>query len=379
MWRRRPTSLQSLRGRLACFFAALIAALLCLFAGVVYVAAEAMEAQESEPQAEKERELAQVRHLLYSSLAVGIPIAGSLAVLGSAWMTRRSLRALSEIVRLASQLDPERLGQRMPVSAGDDLEIQRLVAALNRMLSRVERAVSGLRRFTQDAAHELRTPLSALSSRLEIALRRPREVAALRLTLEESLEELAALQRLVEALLLLARSDAGELPVQLQTVALRPFLLEVVSLYEALASERELRLHVECAPGLSLYTDKLLLGRAVANLIDNACKFSPPGGEIVVRAQRQAGATQITIADAGPGIPAAVLPQVFERFYRGDSQRSGTGSGLGLALAREFVAALGGQVQLERRAGGGTLARIAFGALSPGEPDHTGSQDRRDP
>lgn len=356
-----PTSLRSLRGRLTCFFAALIAAALVAFAGVVYVAAEIVEATESEPQAEKDRELAQVRRLLGVALAVGIPIAGGLAALGSAWTTRRSIRALSDIVRAASQLDPERLNQRIPVSDADDLEIQRLVTALNHMLSRVDRAVSGLRRFTQDAAHELRTPLAALTSQLEITLRKPRDAAALRCAIEDTLEELDQLKRLVDALLLLARSDAGELPMNPQTVALQPLLQEVASLYEGIASERNVQLCVDCSPSLQLCTDKLLLGRAIANLLDNACKFSPPASQIRVQAARHDRAFVITIADRGPGLPSDAAQRVFERFYRGDSHRgSTTGFGLGLALVNEFVAALGGHVQLVPNLGGGTRAIITL-------------------
>lgn len=361
--RRTWTSLQSLPTRLTCFFAALIAALLIVFAGVVYVAAVTVESAESEPQEEKDRELAQIRKLLFAALAVGIPVAAGLAALGSTWMTRRTIRALSDLVRTAAGLDPERLEQRMPVRITDDLEIQRLVTALNHMLARVDRAVSGLRRFTQDAAHELRTPLTALTSRIEIALRKPRDVDSLRATLEEALEDLGSLQRLVDALLLLARSDAGELPVDRQRVALHSLLTEAVSLYEGLASERALRLHVDCPHALSLSTDKLLLGRAIANLLDNACKFSPPGSDVHVRAAQERDVISITITDEGPGIPPHAASRVFERFYRGDSHRGcSPGFGLGLAITREFVAALEGQVQLQPRSSGGTKVRIQLPA-----------------
>lgn len=355
--------MQSLRTRLACFFAALIAVVLLGFAGAVYLAAAVLEEREVEPQAEKDRELREVRRLLWLSLGMGIPLGAGLAVLGSAQMTRRTLRALADIVRSASELDPDRLGQRIPSQPHDDLEIRRLVAALNHMLERLDLAVTGLRRFTRDAAHELRTPLAVLMSRLEIALRQPRDSTALRTTMEDSLEELASLQRLVDALLLLARSDAGELLASRQPVVLLRLLSEIASLYEAIASEWQLTLHIDCDPALSLDTDKVLLGRAVANLLDNACKFSFPGGKVWLCATRQPnhGGVTITVADSGCGVPASEEEQVFARFYRCPNHRSPTpGFGLGLALTREFVTALCGTVTLRARSGGGTEVEICL-------------------
>lgn len=353
--------MQSLRTRLSCFFAALIAMVLLGFAGAVYLAAVVLEEREEEPQAEKDRELREVRRLLWLSLGMGIPLGAGLAVLGSAQMTRRTLRALADIVRSASELDSERLGQRIPSQERDDLEIRRLVAALNHMLERLDLAVTGLRRFTRDAAHELRTPLAVLMSRLEIALRQPRDSTALLTTIEDSLEELASLQRLVDALLLLARSDAGELVASRQPVVLQRLLAEVASLYEAIASEWQLTLHIDCDPALSLVTDKVLLGRAVANLLDNACKFSFPGGTVWLCAVRQPddGGVTITVADSGCGVPASEAERVFARFYRCHNHRSPPpGFGLGLALTREFVTALSGTVTLRARSGGGTQVEI---------------------
>lgn len=355
--------MQSLRTRLACFFAALIAVVLLGFAGAVYLAAAVLEEREVEPQAEKDRELREVRRLLWLSLGMGIPLGAGLAVLGSAQMTRRTLRALADIVRSASELDPDRLGQRIPSQPHDDLEIRRLVAALNHMLERLDLAVTGLRRFTRDAAHELRTPLAVLMSRLEIALRQPRDSTALRTTLEDSLEELASLQRLVDALLLLARSDAGELSASRQPVVLLRLLSEIASLYEAIASEWQLTLHIDCDPALSLDTDKVLLGRAVANLLDNACKFSFTGGKVWLCAARQPnhGGVTITVADSGCGVPASEEERVFARFYRCSNHHNPTpGFGLGLSLTREFVTALCGTVTLRARSGGGTEVEICL-------------------
>lgn len=353
------TNLHSLRGRLTAFFAALIAAILILHTVSLYLTAVALEDEEAEPQADKDRELARVRRFLLGSLGLGIPLGGALALLGSVWMTRRTLRSLTGVVQAASALSPEHLDQRFPTSPSDDAELQPLLTTLNHMLSRLDRAVSGLRRFTHDAAHELRTPLSALHARIEIALRHPRDATTLRTTLEESLEDLADLQALVEALLLLSRTDAGELPVRAQAVPLSPLLQDLASLYSGVVGERSLDLSIDCPAALSLVTDKLLLGRALANLIDNACKFSPPGGQIYVGVRRQPPHIVITLRDQGPGIPPAELGRVGERFFRGAAHRGDTpGYGLGLALTHEFVAALGGCLTLDSQPGRGTEVRL---------------------
>lgn len=352
-------NLRSLRVRVAAFFAVLISVLLMGFGGAVYVTARIIEAQEVEPQADKERELALVRRLLLLSLGMGIPLGGILAAAGSAWMTRRTLRAIGDIVRVASEVGPERLSQRLPLHAQDDAEIRSLVAALNQMLERVEQSVTALRRFTADAAHELRTPLAVLCSRLEIALRRPRDEAQLRGTMEETLEGLSSLCRLVELLLTLARSDAGELACVRGPVNIHTLLLQLVSLYEGVASERELVLQLDCDSQLTISTDVLLLHRAVANLLDNACKFALPGGTVCLQATQFDEALWLRISDNGPGFVEPDPERLFERFYRCESHRGVVdGFGLGLPLVRELVRVLGGAVSLRRLDSGGTEAAI---------------------
>jgi len=355
-------SFRSLRSRLAVFFAALIAAVLLAFGSAVYVVAAVMESHETESQTEKDRELRQVRHLLYVSLSLGIPLGAVLAAIGSNWMTRRTLRAMSDIVATASVLAPDSLDQRIPLRPEDDVEIIRLVGSLNHMLARVERAVSGLRRFTQDAAHELRTPIAVLRTRLEIALRKSRDEITLQTLIEETLEELDAQQQLVDALLLLARSDAGELQVKHQPVVLNELIEDVVSLYEAIAKEESQQIFLKCPQDIVLCTDKLLLYRALANLLDNACKYTPREGRISIEVHRQNTDLCICVSDSGPGILPTDAERIFERFFRADSHRGSTsGFGLGLSIAHEFVSALGGRLSQKPSASGGTVFQIIIG------------------
>ncbi len=353
----------TLRTRLSLFYGGLLTLALLLFGAGLYVTAVMAEEQEDEPQAEKERELHEIREQIEVALIAGIPLGALLAVLGSSWMTRRTLRTLSDIVATASEVGPEKLHQRIAEDPSGDAETERLVGALNGMFERLDRAVNGLRRFTADAAHELRTPLASIMGELEIALRRPRDEAALRATMEGALEGLTRLTRLLEVLLTLARSDAGELPISNSPVNVSELLAQVASPYEGLTAELQQLLRLRCEPALLVRTDPLLLGRAVANLLDNACKFSKPGGSIELGCQQRGQNIEIFVADTGPGLSAEDEVHLFQRFYRSDLHRGRVeGFGLGLALAHEFISALGGQVSLCNRTGGGTQATIVLRA-----------------
>jgi two-component system, OmpR family, sensor kinase len=234
-----------------------------------------------------------------------------------------------------------------------------LTAALNAMLERIETSIGGLRRFTADASHELRTPIAALMGNLEVALRKPRDAADLRATMEGALEELGRLTRLVESLLTLARSDAGELPLQNVETDVADVVQKAIEPYQEVALERGVSLVAECNGGVRVAADPLWLGRALANLVDNACKFTPSGGHVSIKLSSSAESVRICVEDDGPGLAAGEDARAFERFYRGALVRGTTdGFGLGLPLTREIVRAMGGALALAARPGGGTIATV---------------------
>lgn len=349
-----------LRVRLMLLFGAILTAVLLAFSGTVYLAAVAAEAAEDEPEAEKERELRAVRERIATSLLAALPLALVAAAGGAHLLGRRAFSVLGEIVRTASTLNLERLDLRIPNDPAAGREVEELVHALNSMLARIEHAATGLRRFTADAAHELRTPLAVLSSEIEICLRRPRDEAALRTTLAATLEGLGRLNQLIEVLLTLARADAGALAIRAQSVDLQELITQIAEPYTAVAAERGLRLILKAECGRTLYTDPLLFGRALANLIDNACKFCAPGGDIAVRMDEQ-DSLAIVVSDSGPGPRPVDLARAGERFYRAPEHRGSTpGFGLGLSLCNEFMAALGGTLHLRRTEDGGTEARLSL-------------------
>jgi heavy metal sensor kinase len=336
--------MSTLRGRLARFYAAVLVLALGAFTATLWAILEAAEAKESPLITALEPPERTGQHVLYA-LGAALPVAIAVAVAGAVLISRRGLAPLDDAVALAGRVGTESLDQRIPERAGSVEEVHRLVGSLNGMLERLERSVAGMRRFTADAAHELRTPLAALRGELELALRRERSPDELRATVERSLEQLDRLQRLVEALLQLARSDSGSLPVEPRPLDLAALCRATVEPYEPVLSARRIALAFEGAPSLQALADPLWTGRAIANLVDNASHFTPDGGAVTLEVRSEAGRALVEVRDSGPGIPAEEAERIFERFRRGATARASTeGAGLGLPLAREIARAQHGDL-----------------------------------
>ena len=219
---------RSLRSRLALWYALVISVALLAFAVCAFFILVEDGADESAEVEAAEQALVARRVLL--ALVVGLPASLAIGVGGGVFLTRRALQPLDEVIGVAGALELDRLDRldrRIPDRETYAEEVARLVAAFNRMLDRLQRSAQGMTRFTADTSHELRTPLTSLMGNIEVALRRPRSEPELRSTLESSMEELGRLSRLVEALLILARSDNGQLPLTRHTVEIEPLAREV--------------------------------------------------------------------------------------------------------------------------------------------------------
>ncbi len=279
-------------------------------------------------------------------------------------LTRRALRPIDRIVARARAIGESSVGERLP-SPGQQDEIGRLVDTLNDMLARIEASFEVQRRFTADAAHELQSPLSRLRMELEVTLRRRRDTAEYEETLRSCLEKVERLAVLTKELLTLARLDAEQgRPVPTHVVTLGPLLEGAARRLAAEADKRRvtIALHPSQALSLSVRCAEGLADLVFTNVLDNAVKFSPPGGQVVVDAAAEGAEVVVAVSDAGPGIPADEIRRVFERFYRGRMARANepTGFGLGLAISEAVVKQHGGEMSVESAPGCGTTFRVRF-------------------
>ena len=256
-----------------------------------------------------------------------------------------ALRPVEAMRSEASAISAAEPGRRLPVPAARD-EVARLADTLNEMLGRLEGAIERERTFVADASHELRTPLALLKAELELALRRPRSQAELEEALRSAAAETDRLARLSEDLLVLARSDRGELPLRRQPVDVSELLARVAERYGATGRAVE----AEAPAGLVVDADAARLEQALGNVVDNALRHG--SGPVRLTPAARDGFVELHVTDEGKGFPAEFLPRAFERFTRADAARTGGGAGLGLAIAAMIARAHGGSAHAVNRDGG---------------------------
>jgi two-component system heavy metal sensor histidine kinase CusS len=287
--------------------------------------------------------LQRMQHLIW--LTVGLSALAT-ALLG-AWAARSGLRPLRRMSEVAGGVSASSLTQRLP-EGQMPAELAELAHAFNAMLSRLDDSFQRLSAFSADIAHELRTPLSNLLTHTQVTLTRPRNLEDYREALHSNLEELQWMAQLVNDMLYLAKADHGLLmphrePLQLSEEA--DLLLEF---YAPLAEDAQISVNREGAAPIS--GDRSMLRRALSNLLDNALRFTPPLGQVQVRIVERPRSVQLSIANTGDGIPEALLPRLFDRFYRADPARregSSEHAGLGLAITQSIIRAHGGTIACE--------------------------------
>jgi heavy metal sensor kinase len=277
-----------------------------------------------------------------------------LAALLGRWLCARGLRPLTEMATAARAMNASDMGQRLP-SPGTRDELEDLGGAFNDLLGRLQEAFERQRRFTGDASHQLRTPLTALLGEAEVVLRHERSAQEYREALTRAHSQALHLRQIVEMLLFLARADAEAALDALETVNLVVWLPAHLRRWSA--HPRGSDLHAEVgASALPVRVQAPLLGQLLDNLLDNACKYSRPGTPVTVRLQEEKSTVALTVEDRGCGIAAEDVPHVFEPFYRSASARrlGRTGVGLGLAVARRIATAFGGTLTVESTVGAGS-------------------------
>jgi signal transduction histidine kinase len=225
----------------------------------------------------------------------------------------------------------------------------------------VERGVEHMRRFMAEAAHELRTPITILRSRADVALQRDRGAEAYVEALTQVRREAEQLSGIVDDLLTLARAEAGELALRLERVHLDEVALDAVAAAGALAERRQVQLNVGAAEEAEVHADAGLLRQLTMILLDNALKFTPAGGRVTLDVGAVNGEASLQVRDTGVGITPAELPRIFDRFYRGgEARRHASGAGLGLSIARWIVQAHGGRIVADSQPGSGTTISVTL-------------------
>jgi heavy metal sensor kinase len=287
---------------------------------------------------------------LARELVLGGVAALGLTVLAGYLLAAAALRPVEAMRRRAAAITAANPGTRLPVPRGED-ELAKLAETLNDMLERLEAAFEHERRFLADASHELRTPLALLRTELELALRRPRSHAELERAVRSAAEETERLTRLAEDLLLIARSDQGELPVRREFVPARELLERVAARYERSVEERGRTIAVTGPDDVFLDADPARVEQAIGNLVDNALVHG--AGAVVLFVRRAEDGAELHVADDGPGFPPNFAARAFDRFSRADDARSPGGAGLGLPIAELIALAHGGRAAAANRAGGG--------------------------
>jgi heavy metal sensor kinase len=293
--------------------------------------------------------------------ALGFPLAVALAAIGGYLIATRSLRPLDAMARQARRISSESLSERLPNPNPND-ELGRLATVFNETLARLDASFSELQRFTADASHELRSPLTALRAVGEVALRDGSDPVALRETIGSMLEEAQRLTDLVDALLTLARMDATKAKAAREEVNIAKLLDEVRDQFEVLANEKHQTIIVTCPSDVAVKADRTLLRLALVNLVYNAIQHASVDSQISITAMCSTHKIDISVKDNGPGIPREYHEKIFERFFRVDKARSRAdgGAGLGLAIAKQAVERNGGRIILEDNSPAGSVFRIQF-------------------
>lgn len=296
--------------------------------------------------------------MLIATVVVLAPLFFVITLLASRLITGRALAPIASIAATAQRITDQELHRRLNIP-GDD-EVARLARSLDHMLDRLEIAVEGYKQFTGDASHELRTPLTVMKGEMSLTLQKERSVIYYKEVLEAMEEEVDRLIRMVEQLLFLARADSDKIKNHLDTIDLYETLVPLLEQMYVLAEAKRQKLTWIIPTDILFSTDSDALQQIVLNLLDNAIKYTPEGGEIEVKVEQHPDLIRILVSDNGNGIPKEHLDYIFDRFYRVDKGRSRElgGTGLGLAIVQKLAHLVGGNLKVTSVVGHGTTFSV---------------------
>jgi heavy metal sensor kinase len=285
----------------------------------------------------------------------------ALGLAGGAMVTRSTLQPIRRLITaVRGIIRTGRIDARVPVRTEQDA-IDELSGLFNEMLDRITTLIRGMEHALDNVAHDLRTPMTRLRGVAERALQSD-DVQAQREALVTSLEESERILAMLDTLMDISEAETGTMRLDISDVAVAALVAEVVELYENVAEDKRIEVAAEVEPGLTVPADSKRLRQVLANLLDNAIKYTPPDGRVTVSGRREGLVVRFDIADTGIGIPSHDLPHIWDRLYRGDQSRTERGLGLGLSLVRAIVAAHGGTVDVAAEPGRGSTFTVRLPA-----------------
>jgi signal transduction histidine kinase len=290
-------------------------------------------------------------------MIVVIALSGGVVVTQSALLPiRRLTRAVSRIVRTG------RTDERVPLSldGGRPDAIDELTMLFNAMLDKIEGLVTAMRDALDNVSHDLRTPLTRMRGTAEMALAAPADVDRYREALADCVEETDRVLLMLNTLMDISEAESGTLQLRQDRVLLGDIVVRAIDLYRDVADAKGVALDSKLQPDVSVMADGTRLQQVAANLIDNALKYTPPGGRVDVEVTQDGGKALLRVRDNGPGINPDELPRIWDRLFRGDASRTERGLGLGLSLVRAIVKAHGGTVDVENAPGNGSIFTVAL-------------------
>jgi len=307
-------------------------------------------------------------HDLRLMLMTFSPLALLIVLVGGWFLAGRALAPVMHITREVRKITADNLSQRLPVIKAED-EMGHLTETFNSMLARLETSFSKIKQFSGDASHELRTPLTILKGETEVAQRWAKTPDEFRKMLQSNLEEIDRMERIIENLLTLAKSEAGERPLKISEFSLSDLLQDLYLQGKTLGEDGgiDVILDMEVTREILMRGDQPQLQRLFLNLITNGIKYTPGGGRVEVGLTLREGQALVTVADNGIGIEAGHLPHIFDRFYRVDEARNREvgGTGLGLAIGKSIAEAHGGGISVRSTPGQGTVFTVRLPLAGP--------------
>ena len=334
----------TIRTRLTLWYAGILFASVLLIAGLTYHEL-VVEKQRIKAAPEPDEGDEGADDLLRILLWCGLP-AALVGLVGGWWLTRQALAPVTALTQAATRIQEHNLKEQLPrTSSGDELD--RLTEVFNAMTTRLDGSFQRIREFTLHASHELKTPLTVMHGELETALREETLSPPQRERLLSQLDEVQRLAKIVDALTLLTRADAGQVALRLEPVRLDELVQDALADAKILAQSRALEVSLGGCEALTIQGDRHRLRQLLLNLTDNAIKYNQPQGTVNLELRRGESSAEFKISNTGTGLPPELQPRVFDRFFRGDESHghAADGCGLGLSIAQWIVAAHAGTIQ----------------------------------